>query len=75
MTILDLDEVECEKKDTKTESSGTADSKKGNSESKAKGSQEPSSSAGSDPPAIPCIDKLREELSCAVRVTPNLKYL
>nr|GLL26674.1 E3 ubiquitin-protein ligase RNF169-like [Ipomoea trifida] len=57
-TVLDLeDEVECEKKET----GGTADSKKGgNAESKAK---EPSS----DHPPIPCsIDKLREELSCAI---------
>lgn len=67
MTVLDLDdEVECEKKET----GASADSKKGgNAESKAK---EPSS----DHPPIPCsIDKLREELSCAVRVTPNLNYV
>nr|GMC93531.1 LON peptidase N-terminal domain and RING finger protein 3-like [Ipomoea batatas] len=58
VTVLDLDdEVECEKKET----GGTADSKKGgNAESKAK-------EASPDHPPIPCsIDKLREELSCAI---------
>ncbi|XP_019161304.1 PREDICTED: E3 ubiquitin-protein ligase RNF169-like [Ipomoea nil] len=57
VTVLDLEEVECEKKETETtESGGTSDSKKGgNAESKAK------------EPSIPCsIDKLREELSCAI---------
>ncbi|KAG8384920.1 hypothetical protein BUALT_Bualt04G0168300 [Buddleja alternifolia] len=68
VTVLDLDEdepkskQESEKTNTEANTRAVVEKNRGDDEVKTKGSGVLSSSS----PVIPCIDKLREELSCAI---------